>query len=357
MSEHIEPEAGHERPAGNSAWLQASRLAFLGLYAVTLLAALAWAASNVRQIDPQNRAVVLRLGALERIQNAGLLTAWPQPFEQVVLLPSADRVIERHVETLLRSPAAVQADRTASFATPMSDALAGSGFLLTGDAGVVQLDVTVYYKVTDPYAYVLQADHVLPALDRLVNRSAVALTAARDLDTILVARPEMVSADSKAAERRERLRGDLVQGINQRLADLAASGVGIGIEVARVDVQSSLPAAAVSAFNAVLTATQQAEQAVANARTDAERLNQSATQQADRTLQVAHAQASERLAKAQTDTATVASLAESIRDKSDPGLLLRLYRERVPKILGQAGSVTTVDPHDDSRLIIQGAEQ
>jgi hypothetical protein len=41
----------------------------------------------------------------------------------------------------------------------------------------------------------------------------------------------------------------------------------------------------------------------------------------------------------------------------DSGLLLRLYRERLPKILGQAGSVTTVDPKDDSRLIIQGAEQ
>ncbi|WP_426119305.1 protease modulator HflK [Pseudomonas sp. DSP3-2-2] len=358
MSEHVAPDAAdNQRPPVNSPWLQASRLAFIALYGVTLLAALGWALSNVRQIDPQNRAVVLRLGALERIQNAGLLTAWPQPFEQVVLLPSADRVIERRVETLLRSFQAVQADRVASFAAPMSDALAGSGFLLTGDAGVVQLDVTVYYKVTDPYAFVLQGDHVLPALDRLVNRSAVALTAARDLDTILVARPELVTADSKAAERRERLRGDLVRGINQRLAELNATGVGIGIEVARVDVQSSLPTAAVNAFNAVLTASQLADQAVANARNDAEKLNQSANQQADRTLQVAHAQASERLAKAQTDTATVTSLAQSIQNQSDPGLLQRIYRERVPKILGQAGSVTTVDPKDDSRLIIQGAEK
>ncbi|MEB0079648.1 protease modulator HflK [Pseudomonas sp. CCI3.2] len=346
-----------ERPAVNSSWLQASRLAFLGLYAVTLLAALGWALSNVRQIDPQNRAVVLRLGALERIQHAGLLTAWPQPFEQVVLLPSADRVIERRVETLLRSKPALDADRISSFATPMSDALAGSGYLLTGDAGVVQLDVTVYYKVTDPYAYVLQGEHVLPALDRLVNSSTVALTAARDLDTILVARPEMVSPDSKSAERRERLRGDLVRGINQRLTALAATGVGLGIEISRVDVQSSLPASAVNAFNAVLTASQLADQAVANARTEAEKLTQTATQQADRTVQVAHAQASERLAKAQAETATVTSLAQSIRDKSDPGLLMRIYRERVPKILGQAGSVTTVDPHDDSHLIIQGAEK
>lgn len=346
-----------DRPVVNSPWLQASRLAFLGLYVVTLLAALGWAVSNVRQIDPQNRAVVFRFGELDRVQNAGLLLAWPQPFEQVVLLPSADRVIERHVETLLRSPTALAADKVTSFATPMSDALAGSGYLLTGDAGVVQLDVTAYYRVTDPRAYVLQGEHVLPALDRLVNRSAVSLTAARDLDTILVARPELVGSDSQSAERRERLRGDLVQGINARLSDLTQTGAGLGVEIVRVDVQSSLPAAAVNAFNAVLTASQQADQAVANARTDAEKLNQTANQQADRTLQVAHAQASERLAKAQTDTATVTGLAQSIQNRSDPGLLLRIYRERVPGILRQAGSVTTVDPHDDSRLIIQGADK
>ncbi|NWE73861.1 protease modulator HflK, partial [Pseudomonas gingeri] len=83
----------------------------------------------------------------------------------------------------------------------------------------------------------------------------------------------------------------------------------------------------------------------------------SATQDADRLVRVAEAQASERLAKAQADTATVVSLARAQQDGSDPGMLLRLYRERLPKILGQAGSVTTVDPRDDSRLIIQGAEQ
>lgn len=341
----------------SSPWIQAGRLAFIALYAVTVLAALAWAGSNVRQIDPQNRALVLHFGALQRVQNAGLLLAWPRPFEQVVLLPAADRVLERRVEGLLRSDAALEGDRVASLATPLSDALAGSGYLLTGDAGVVQLDVRVFYKVSEPFAYVLQGDHVLPALDRLVTRSALALTAARDLDTILVARPELIGNDHQAAERRERLRGDLLQGINQRLAELTASGQGIGLEVTRVDVQSSLPGPAVSAFNAVLTASQQADKAVANARTEAEKLTQGANEQADRSLQVAHAQASERLALTRAQTATVQSLAEAQRNGSDPEMLLRLYRERLPKILGQAGSVTTVNPQDDSRLIIQGAEQ
>lgn len=350
-------QAPDEIKGVSSPWQQAGRLAFLGLYAVTVFAAVAWGFSNVRQIDPQNRAVVLRMGALDRIQNAGLLWAWPKPFEQVVIVPAADRVSESRIENLLRSDVALQADRKASFATPVSDALAGSGYLLTGDAGVVQLDVRVFYNVTEPYAFVLQGEHVLPALDRLVTRSAVALSAARDLDTILVARPELIGSDSQAAERRERLRGDLVQGINQQLASLSATGQGIGLQVVRVDVQSSLPGPAVNAFNAVLTASQHAEQAVAAARNEAAKVTQSATQQADRSVEQAQAQASERLAKAQADTSTIINLAKVQQAGNDSGLMLRLYRERMPKILGQAGSVTSVDPNDDSRLIIQGAEQ
>lgn len=261
--------SGEAREGLRSPWLQAGRLAFLALFGVTLLAALAWAFSNVRQIGPENRAVALRLGALERLAGPGLLLAWPQPLEQVVLLPSAEQVIERRVEGLLRSEQARRADLDVSLS---SDALAGSGYLLTGDAGVVQLDVRVFYKVDDPYAYVLQGAHVLPALDRLVARNAVQVCAARDLDTILVARPELLGNDSAVAERRERLRGDLVQGINHSLAALAAAGSGLGIQVVRVDVQSSLPRNAVSAFNAVLTASQLAEQNVAKARTEAEKL-------------------------------------------------------------------------------------
>ncbi|MEE9100123.1 protease modulator HflK [Pseudomonas nitroreducens] len=341
------------REEGTSPWLQAGRLAFLALYGVTLLAALGWALSNVRQIGPESRAVVLRMGALERIQNAGLLLAWPRPFEQVVILPSADRVIERRVETLLRSGLAQKSDLDGSLA---NDATAGSGYLLTGDAGVVQLDVRVFYKVTAPFDFVLQGDHVLPALDRLVARNAVAVCASRDLDTILVARPELIGADSSVAERRERLRGDLQQGINRSLAALVSAGNGLGIEVERVDVQSSLPREAVSAFNAVLTASQQAEQGVAAAQNDAARQLQAANQAADRTLQVAHAQASERLARSQADTATITSLAQAQQQHADPGLLLRLYRERVPGILSRAGSVTTVDPRDSGHLILEGPQ-
>ncbi|QND45737.1 protease modulator HflK (plasmid) [Rhizobium lusitanum] len=331
---------------------QAIRLVSLLLSAIMVLAAIGWATSNIREIAPQNRAVVFRLGALNRVQESGLLWALPAPFEKVLLLPDAATVLERRVNGLLRSPAAQTGG-----AEIESDTLAGSGYLLTADASVVQLDIRVFYRVTDPFAFALQQDHVLPALDRLVTRSAVVICASRDLDSILVARPELVSADSDIAERRERLRADLVNSINTSLSSLKSKGMGLGIEIDRADVQSALPATAVSAFDGVLTASQQAEQAIASAQNDAERDRQAADQEADRIVQVAEAQSSERLAKARTDTATVTGFASAQGSDSDPGLLWRLYRDRVAKILSQAGSVVTVDPRDDARLILQGADK
>jgi regulator of protease activity HflC (stomatin/prohibitin superfamily) len=338
-------------------WQQAARLAFIALYGVAVLAALAWLLSNVRQVNPQDRAVVLRFGAMDRVAGAGLLLAWPEPVEQVVTVPGPDRLLQLQVQALQRSNAAMQARAKASYVTPVSDALAGSGYLLTGDAGVVQLDVRLFYTVSDPAAWVRQGEHVLPALDRIATSSALALAAARDLDTILVARPEMISQSSEAAERRERLRGDLLRVINQRLDALSVGGESLGVKAQRVDVQSSLPTDAVGAFNTVLTATQEAEKAVANARTDAQKTSQAATQKADRSIQVANAQATEQVAQARADTALITSLAPASAAGQDPSLALRLYRERITAILGRAASVTTVTPHDDAHLILQGAQQ
>jgi regulator of protease activity HflC (stomatin/prohibitin superfamily) len=333
---------------------QAVRLVSVLLSTIVVLAAVGWATSNIREIAPQSRAVVLRLGALDRVQESGLLWALPAPFEKVLLLPNAATVLERRINGLLRSPPAQSGEADASME---SDTLAGSGYLLTADASVVQLDIRVFYRVTDPFTYVLQEEHVLPALDRLVTRSAVVICASRDLDSVLVARPELVSTGSDIAERRERLRADLVSSINSSLNSLKAKGTGLGIEIDRADVQSALPTPAVSAFDGVLTASQQAEQAIASAQNDAEKDKQAADQEADRIVQVAEAQSSERLSKARADTATVTGFANAQGSDSDPGLLWRLYRDRVGKILSQAGSVVTVDPRDDARLILQGADK
>jgi regulator of protease activity HflC (stomatin/prohibitin superfamily) len=219
---------------------------------------------------------------------------------------------------------------------------------------VLQLRATLYYRVVDPYAYVLQQDRLAAALERIVSASAVDVVAQRDLDAILVARPELLSADQQVAIKRERLRGDLAQEIERHLRQLEAQHAGLGVEVARVDVEVAFPSAAVGAFNSVLTSLQVAERSMAEARTSAEKTRQDAQQDADRIVQNAEASAVERVATAQAKTMTIQQLEAPLRTNSDPGLLARVYRDRVQSVLSKAGSVTTVGPHDTSNLILPG---
>ncbi len=75
-------------------WAEAIGLAFKVIFALVLLAALAWPFSNVRQVYSDSRAVVLRFGRVARVQGAGLPLAWPRPFERVVFLPAPERQLE-----------------------------------------------------------------------------------------------------------------------------------------------------------------------------------------------------------------------------------------------------------------------
>lgn len=327
---------------------QAVRLSFWFVAALAVLAALLWATSNVRRIPADSSAVVTRFGAYVRSQGAGLLVAWPRPFETVLLVPGSERVLEQRIVSLERDPHA------GTQLGDAGDALAGSGYALTGDNGVVQLSATLFYRVADPYAYALQRDHLDAAIERIVSASVVETATQRDLDAILVARPEMVAADAQVAARREQLRADLASAIQRHLNALAAAHAGLGIDVARVDVQATFPAAAVDAFNAVLTSLQDAERDVAQARTLAEKTRQHAQQSADRIVQDAQASAAERVATAQSETSTIVQLEAALGTSHDPGLLARAYRDRVQAVLAHAARVTTLDPNDASSLVLPG---
>ncbi|WP_206957071.1 SPFH domain-containing protein [Trinickia acidisoli] len=354
---------------------QAVRLSFWFVVAIALLAACAWAFSNVRRIPADGSAVVTRFGAFVRKQDAGLLIAWPRPFETVVMVPGSAHVLSLPIRSLQRDPRASGADPSASSMKSdgqggamqpfdeesslngeqaealLPDALAGSGYMLTGDNGVVQLNATLYYRVVDPFAYVLQKDRLDSALQRIVCAAAVQVAAKRDLDSILVARPEQRVSEQRMALERDQLRMDIAREIERHLTALERVHAGLGVDVVRVDLQASFPAAAVGAFTAVLTSLQQAERNVAEARTFGEQRRQDGQQRADRILADAQANAAERVAQAHSSTALIEQLEGAAQ--SDPGLVARLYRDRMRQILSKV-HVTTVDPHDTSNLILPG---
>ena len=163
-------------------------------FVAMLLLTLGWAVSNLRQVPADSRAVVQRFGQIVRVQNTRLMLAWPSPIEQITLVPAWDRQIALKMVVPVNSGPSAETDfqiRQPDDVVSLrrqKDAWNGEYFL-TGDGSVVQFEATLYYRITDPAAFVLAHDHVEPALQRLYRASAVALAAGHDLDDFLVARP------------------------------------------------------------------------------------------------------------------------------------------------------------------------
>jgi regulator of protease activity HflC (stomatin/prohibitin superfamily) len=345
------------------AWAQSAKLSFRFLFIAVGLAAIGWTVSNVRQVPPDSRALVYRFGTIARQQGAGLLIAWPRPIEQVVIVPAADRQIEFRIaafdtgDTRLDTSGAAPASQDVSFTgVPFSDdPRKNAGFLLTGDSSIVYLQASLFYQITDPAAYVLAADHVAPALQRLFVAAAVAVCAGRDLDTILVARPEL-SAAADALAAREQLRNDLMNATNRRLEDLAEQSAGLGITVSRVDLAAAIPIGAKFAFDQVLVATQWVEKDVADARAAAELTMQTANQTSDRTLAEAQAKAEEQVNDARSRTSAIEALAAQ-SGVSGQMLRDRIYYDRIGPILAKAARVDAIDANGGVHLMLPGATQ
>lgn len=336
------------RSAQPSPWAQSYRIAFYTLYAGTLLAAIGWFFSSTYRISPENQAVIFHFGQPSRIAGSGLLLAWPRPVDRVVKIPGAERIIEYPVHALSRESQLAPL----SFEMIDGDAGTGAGYLLTGDTGIVALDVRLFYRITEPVHYALQQSHLSPLLNRLAARAATVVSAGRNLDSILVARPEQLSNVPEIAAQRLRLRGDFKDEMNRSLLALSAPDTDPGIIIERVDIESALPEQAASAFNAVLTASQNADKIVADARNTAELRLQQARQNADQTLQQAQSASQEIIARARIDTETIQQLANS-QDKS---LLQRMYRQELETIFARAGRIISIMPGDEAHLILQQPE-
>lgn len=325
-------------------WTRSIDLSFGFIFVLLGLLALGWAVSGVRQVSPSARAVIFRFGAIDREHAAGLVIAWPEPIERVVLAPAPEQLVALPLARFRAAPTAGDA---------VLDPRRNEGYVLTGDAGPAHIEATLYYQVTEASAFVLARDRLEPALDRLFAATIAGIAAARDLDQLLVTRPEAATS-AASAEGREQLRGATVAALNRRLAALEASGAGLGVRIARVDIAAALPPTLKPAFEGVLGAAQAAEQAVAQARTAAAGISQAAERTRIEILAQATATATEQVTTARARTADILSLSKHAAEVPRPPLLDRLFRDRIAAILKRAGGVTTVDPGASSRLLLPG---
>ncbi|HTV88969.1 MAG TPA: protease modulator HflK [Stellaceae bacterium] len=338
----------------SGAWRQSIELTFRFLFVAVCAVGIGWCVSNFHQVPPDDQALVLRFGTVVRQEGAGLLLAWPAPIEQVVILPSGATQLQLRITPFVPEADSRAIGLPAGTYYVSDNPRENTGFLLTGDANVVHLEATVFYDITDPVAYMIEKAQVARALERLFIASAVSVCASRDLDSILVAQPEIADRPSETTMR-EQFRADLMNAVNQRLSALSVHGTGLGIRVTRVDVTPAIPTVAKIAFDAVLTATQGAETNIAEAHNVAQVRSQQANQDKDRILAEATAYGEAIVTKAEARTAPIDALARQAQGPSRPMLLQRLYYDMTGRILRQAGQVEAVDPKGGAHTILPGA--
>ena len=115
-------------------------------FALVIIVALIWAfSSSFYTVGPDEQGVVLRFGRLSRITSSGLNFKYPFPFERV-FTPKVTEVkrVEIGFRTIDPGPPARYIDKPAE------------SIMLTGDENMVDLDLIVQYRISDPFKYLFK---------------------------------------------------------------------------------------------------------------------------------------------------------------------------------------------------------
>jgi membrane protease subunit HflK len=166
-------------------------LALLGLYLLT----------GVVQVRRGERAVVRRFGRV--------LSQHPEPGLWVGLPWGMDRVDRVEVDSVRSVSVGFNSEEE------IGDRNVPAGQLLTGDHNLVNVQVSLYYKVRPDEVdrFVVQAGRVEGALSRAVEAAAAEWVAGRGVDEVLL-------------RGKNALRGELIARVRERI-----EGYGLGVEV------------------------------------------------------------------------------------------------------------------------------
>jgi modulator of FtsH protease HflK len=251
--------------------LRMPRLGRRGLLAALGVALLAWLATSLYRVQPDEKGVVLRFGQWVATTEPGLHAHLPYPIE-TVLLPKVTQVNQ--------IPIGVGPSASAS-GSPSSR----GGQMLTGDENIVEADGTVFWKIRDPGKFLFKVE----------NPELAVRTAAEGALRDVISRTPIQDAMSN---RRQQI-ADETHALLQKLLDDEQAGV----EITQVQLQRvEPPLAVIDAFNDVQRARADQERArneaesyandiLPRARGEAERIRQDAEAYRTQVVNLAHGEA------------------------------------------------------------------
>jgi membrane protease subunit HflK len=174
------PPRGPDVPAtagtGEQALAGALRTVFGALRVVMVIALIGLVFSNTRLLRQNQRAVILRFGKIvgtgaSRVRGPGLVFAWPQPIDQIIVV-DAGRVQAIEVDDFMYRRGAREGG-TEQLGETLDPAL--DGYTVTGDFNIMHTIWRIEYQIDDVVKYVLNgadADTLLRSSVAVVHTSA-----------------------------------------------------------------------------------------------------------------------------------------------------------------------------------------
>jgi len=285
--------------------------------AIVVLALIAGAMSSFYTVQPEERAVVKRFGAVIGINDPGLHFKIPFGVDQVQFV-ATERVLKQ--EFGFRTTGARSSGQTAYSTEPFED----ESLMLTGDLNMIDVEWVVQYRIDDPIKFLYrmrEPTRTLRDISESVMRRIVGNMLGSEVLTI------------GRVEIQQRAREEI-----QELMD----GYDAGIRISTVEMQDVVPPPAVQpAFNEVNEARQERERMINEAQ---KRVNQeipNAEGAALRTVAAAEGYATERVNRALGESARFTAVLEEYQ-RAPTVTRSRLYLEALGEVLPGIGQVLVV---------------
>ncbi len=272
-----------------------------------------WGVSSVYYtVQPEERAVVKRFGAVIATKDPGLHFKLPFGLDEVQVIPT-ERVLKQ--EFGFRTTAV--GERSEYDGREFPD----ESLMLSGDLNIIDVEWVVQYRISDPMKYLYamrEPTRTLRDLAESVMRRAVGNRLGSEVLT--TARVEISNT----------VRDEL---------QVAMSAYDVGIHIVTVELQDVVPPEAVQpAFNEVNEARQERERMINEAQKRANQQIPLARGQANRAIAEAEGYATERVNRAHGETARFRSILTEYREAPEV-TRTRMYLEALNEVLPKVGSV------------------
>lgn len=292
-------------------------------WAVVALLVLWGAYTSFYTVQPEERAVVKRFGAVIAQTAPGLHFKLPYGIDRTQLVPT-ERVLKQEFGF-----------RTTAIAAPTEYETAGfdaESLMLTGDLNIIKVEWVVQYRIADPVKWlyrIREAEATLRDVSEAVMRQIVGNRLGSDVLT--VGRVEV------AGQAREQI---------QRIMDSFDSGASI----ITVELQDVLPTKRVQpAFNEVNIARQEQERMINEAEKRKNQVIPRARGQANQVVAEAEGYASARVNQAHGEASRFSAILAEYQEAPEV-TRRRLYLEMVNQTLPKVGQILVVQDGQQSPL-------